>query len=66
MALIRVYDESGNVIGTHEHAGDFNDSYVLGSFTDRRSRRSGGAFVTQSLPFTFSSAATFESRGFQS
>jgi hypothetical protein len=22
-ALIRVYDEAGNVIETHEHAGDF-------------------------------------------
>jgi hypothetical protein len=39
---------------------------VLGSFTDCRSRPSGGAFVTRSLPFIFSSAATFESRGFQS
>ena len=29
-------------------------------------RRSGGAFVTRSLPFIFCSAATFESRGFQS
>jgi hypothetical protein len=24
-AVIRVYDESGNVIGTHEHAGDFKE-----------------------------------------
>ena len=24
-ALIRVYDEMGNVIGTHEHAGDFKE-----------------------------------------
>jgi uncharacterized protein (TIGR02246 family) len=39
---------------------------VLDSFTDCDSRRSGGAFVTQSLPFIFSSTATFESRGFQS
>jgi len=23
-AVIRVYDEAGNVIDTHEHAGDFN------------------------------------------
>jgi hypothetical protein len=23
-AVIRVYDEAGNVIGTHERAGDFN------------------------------------------
>jgi len=22
--VIRVYDEAGNVIDTHEHAGDFN------------------------------------------
>jgi len=24
-AVIRVYDESGNVIETHEHKGDFKD-----------------------------------------
>jgi hypothetical protein len=24
-AVIRVYDEAGNVIETHEHAGDFSD-----------------------------------------
>jgi hypothetical protein len=24
-ALIRVYDEAGNVIETHEHAGEFED-----------------------------------------
>jgi hypothetical protein len=24
-AVIRVYDETGNVIETHEHAGDFKD-----------------------------------------
>ena len=24
-ALIRVYDEAGNVIETHEHAGDFKE-----------------------------------------
>jgi hypothetical protein len=24
-ALIRVYDEAGNVIETHKHAGDFKD-----------------------------------------
>jgi hypothetical protein len=24
-AVIRVYDEAGNVIETHEHAGDFRD-----------------------------------------
>ncbi len=24
-AVIRVYDESGNVIETHEHAGDFKE-----------------------------------------
>ena len=24
-AVIRVYDEGGNVIHTHEHAGDFKD-----------------------------------------
>jgi hypothetical protein len=25
-AVIRVYDEAGNVIETHEHKGDFKDS----------------------------------------
>jgi hypothetical protein len=25
-AMIRVYDEAGNVIETHEHAGDFKES----------------------------------------
>jgi hypothetical protein len=25
-AVIRVYDEAGNVIETHEHAGEFKDS----------------------------------------
>jgi hypothetical protein len=25
LALIRVYDEAGNVIETHEHAGDFKE-----------------------------------------
>jgi hypothetical protein len=24
-AVIRVYDEAGNVIDTHEHKGDFNE-----------------------------------------
>jgi hypothetical protein len=24
-AVIRVYDEAGNVIDTHEHTGDFKD-----------------------------------------
>jgi hypothetical protein len=24
-AVIRVYDNAGNVIETHEHAGDFNE-----------------------------------------
>src|SRR6266404_9978366 len=28
-AMIRVYDESGNVIETHEHAGDFKESHEL-------------------------------------
>jgi hypothetical protein len=26
LALIRVYDDTGNVIETHEHAGDFKES----------------------------------------
>src|SRR5882757_7570120 len=39
---------------------------MLGSFTDCRNRWSCGAIVKRSLPFTFSSAATFESGGFQS
>jgi hypothetical protein len=25
--VIRLYDESGNVIETHEHAGDFKEPY---------------------------------------
>ena len=25
--MIRVYDDAGNVIETHEHVGDFNDEY---------------------------------------
>ena len=25
-AVIRVYDEAGNVIGTHEHAGQFKEA----------------------------------------
>ena len=28
-AVIRVYDESGNVIETHEHAGNFKERYAL-------------------------------------
>jgi hypothetical protein len=24
-AVVRVYDEAGNVIATHEHAGDFKE-----------------------------------------
>jgi len=30
-ALIRVYDESGNVIETHEHAGDFKNFAKISS-----------------------------------
>ena len=30
-AVIRVYDEAGNVIETHEHAGKFKDWWVLPS-----------------------------------
>jgi hypothetical protein len=26
-AVIRVYDEAGNVIETHEHAGDFKEAF---------------------------------------
>ena len=36
-AVIRVYDEAGNVIETHEHAGDFKEPlahFVPRSFTD--------------------------------
>jgi hypothetical protein len=28
-AVIRVYDEAGNVIGTHEHASDFKEPWPL-------------------------------------
>ena len=27
-AVIRVYDDAGNVIETHEHAGEFKECYV--------------------------------------
>ena len=27
-AVIRVYDEAGNVIETHQHAGEFKEPYV--------------------------------------
>ena len=27
-AVIRVYDEAGNVIETHEHAGEFKEDFV--------------------------------------
>jgi hypothetical protein len=27
-AVIRVYDEAGNVIETHEHKGDFKEDFV--------------------------------------
>ena len=34
-AVIRVYDEAGNVIETHEHAGDFKncDAFFLNRYT---------------------------------
>ncbi len=28
-AVIRVYDEAGNVIETHEHKGDFKEALVF-------------------------------------
>jgi len=28
-AVIRVYDDAGNVIETHEHAGDFKEWWIL-------------------------------------
>jgi hypothetical protein len=35
-AVIRVYDEAGKVIETHEHKGDFKEWWAkLGRFTDR-------------------------------
>jgi hypothetical protein len=36
-AVIRVYDDAGNVIETHEHAGDFREPQEcsFGSFIDR-------------------------------
>jgi hypothetical protein len=48
-AVIRVYDHAGNVVETHEHAGDFNRSLYLlfgaASFgaldADRTSDRAG-------------------------
>ncbi len=32
-AVIRVYDDAGDVIETHEHAGDFKDSFSSGFLT---------------------------------
>ena len=32
--MIRVYDEAGNVIETHEHAGDFRASWRFGFALD--------------------------------
>jgi hypothetical protein len=32
-AVIRVYDEAGNVIETHEHVGDFKDAVIPARFT---------------------------------
>jgi len=32
-AVIRVFDEAGDVIETHEHAGDFKDSFSSGFLT---------------------------------
>ena len=32
-AVIRVYDETGNVIETHEHKGDFRDLALLPSLS---------------------------------
>jgi hypothetical protein len=62
-SVIRVYDAAGNVIETQEHKDDFKEWYVLGSFTDCRSRRSGDAFVTRSVPFTFSRCRNFRIPG---
>ena len=41
-AVIRVYDEAGNVIETHEHAGDFKEAlsvvpFHLGEVLGKRS-----------------------------
>jgi len=33
-AVIRVYDEAGNVIETHEHAGEFQRGIVAAAFTN--------------------------------
>ena len=34
-AVIRVYDDAGNVIEIHEHAGDFNRSVIWRCFFRR-------------------------------
>ena len=31
-AVFRIYDDAGNVIETHEHAGEFNDGMNLHSY----------------------------------
>jgi hypothetical protein len=32
-AVIRVYDDAGGVIETHQHAGDFKDAVIPARFT---------------------------------
>jgi len=34
--VIRVYDEAGNVIETHQHKGDFKEWWALGRETESR------------------------------
>jgi hypothetical protein len=34
-AVIRVYDDAGNVIETHEHAGEFKEWRSLGALNRR-------------------------------
>ena len=61
--LLIVHDQRG----IHFFQGaNLTSCKAPGSFTNCRSRPSGGEFVTPSLRFIFSGAATFDARGFQS
>ena len=48
-ALIRVYDGAGNLIETHEHAGDFNEVVAQFLFTIKRNTRLSSAFPARNV-----------------
>jgi hypothetical protein len=41
-AVIRVYDDAGNVIETHEHNGDFKEPITLRKTKSRHTMKRGG------------------------